>query len=228
VIRLPDTGTVGNTRRWGAFNSTDGAFFQLSGSSLSVVTRKTSVDTPVLNGAFNGGYGTTFALDTNVRTWEIYWTNSKVWFTSSGEVIHLVTANADTWSDAMNLPVRFEDNSSSSGSSVNMHVRVATIYRLGNSLSQPTSYYFASGQTAGVQLKIGAGNLHSMIVSGTANNSVITLADSITAATPVIYSSTATAATGAPVSIDFKGLPFFNGLRLIVATGNAGATIIYE
>jgi hypothetical protein len=228
VIRLPDIGTAGNTRRWGAFTSTDGAFFQLSGSSLSVVTRKTSVDTPVLSGAFNGNVGSTFALDTNVKTWEIYWTNSKVWFTAGGEVIHLVTANADIWSDTMNLPIRFENSSSSSGSSVNMHVRVATIYRLGNSISQPTSYYHAAGQTAGVNLKIGAGNIHSIVLGTCLQNCVLSLVDSVNAATPVIFSTGAITANSQPISLDLKGLPFFTGLRLVVATANGVATVIYE
>jgi hypothetical protein len=37
-----------------------------------------------------------------------------------------------------------------------------------------------------------------------------------------------TGALAAPVSIDFKGMPFFTGLRFVVATGNASFTIVYE
>lgn len=228
VMRLPDTGTTGNTRRWGAFSSTDGAFFQLSGSSLSVVTRKAGVDTPVLSGAFNGNLGSTYPLSTTVKTWEIYWTNSKVWFTVGGDLIHTVSASSDTWSDTLSLPVRAEDSASSSGSSVNMNIRVATIYRLGSALSQPTSYYFPSGQTAGTNLKLGPGNLHSIVVNSVANTAVITLADSRGAATPVICTMVASNATTTPYTIDLKGLPFFNGLTLVVATANASATVIYE
>jgi hypothetical protein len=226
VIRLPDTGVTGNIRRWGAFNATDGAFFQLSGSSLSLVTRKTSIDTPVANGTFNGNLGTSYPLDTNVKTWEIYWTNSKVFFVVGGDLIHTMTASTDTWSDTMNLPIRMENGASGSG--VNMNVRVATIYRLGNVASQPTSYYHAAGTTTGVNLKIGAGNLHSVVLGLGLANSIVTLVDSVNAATPVIFSTGALTANSDSRQLDFKGLPFFNGLRLIVSGANAIATVIYE
>ena len=61
---------------------------------------------------------------------------------------------------------------------VAMYTRNAGLHRHGRLTTQPTSYYHASGQTAGVQLKIGAGNLHSIIFGSVANNAVVTLADS--------------------------------------------------
>ena len=80
----------------------------------------------------------------------------------------------------------------------------------------------------GVNLKAGAGNLLGIVFGGAANNSVVTLADSVSGATPAIWVYTATGALASPVSVDFKGLPFSTGLRLIVATGNASVTVIYE
>ena len=227
IMRLPDTGTTGNTRRWGAFNSTDGAFYQLSGSTLSVVTRKTSIDTPVASGAFNGNLGLIYPLNTSVKTYEIYWNNSKVYFTIGGDLIHTVSANSTTWTDSLSLPIRLED-AGSSGSTVNMNVRAATIYRLGSALSQPTSYYFAAGQTAGTNLKIGPGNLHSIVVNSVLNNGVITLADSVSGLTPAITVMTASNTTTTPYTIDFKGLPFFTGLTLGVGTANCSVTVVYE
>jgi hypothetical protein len=225
VLRLPDTGKTGNIRRWGAFNATDGAFYQLSGSALSLVTRKTSVDSPVDNGTFNGTLGSTYTLDTSVKTWEIYWTNSKVYFATGGELLHTFSASNDTWADTMSFPIRYENTS---GSTTFMYVRTGTIYRLGNALSQPTSYYHASGQTTGVTLKIGAGNLHAIIMNSVTNGAIITLSDSVSATTPAITVMTASNTTTTPYTIDFKGLPFFNGLRLTVGTQNASATVIYE
>ena len=227
VIRLPDTGTAGNTRRWGAFSTTDGAFFELAAGVLRVGVRKNSVDTRVDNGLFNGDYGLGITIPTTVSTWEIYWTNSKVWFVYAGELLHTYTASTTTWSDTLHLPVRYEDiNSSVSNTFLN--VRTGSIHRLGSALSQPTSYYHASGQTAGVQLKYGPGNLISIIVNSVANTSVITLADSQSSTTPTIMTMTANNATTTPYSIDCKGLPFFTGLRLIVATDNASVTVVYE
>ena len=77
-------------------------------------------------------------------------------------------------------------------------------------------------------MKIGAGNLHSIIFGSAANNAVVTLADSTSAGTPALWVYTATGTFAAPVSIDFKGMPFFTGLRFVVATGNASFTIVYE
>ena len=225
VLRLPDTGIAGNIRRWGAFTKTDGAFYQLSDSTFSIVTRKNSSDTTVSSGSFNGQYVTTYNLDTNIRGWEIYWTNAKVYFATGENIIHTVSANTDTWSDTMHLPIRTE---TSGTAGTNINVRSETIYRLGDAISQPTSFFFASAQTAGTQLKLGPGNLHSIVVNSVANTSVITLADSVNAATPVICAMTASNATTTPYVIDFKGLPFFNGLRLVVATANASLTLVYE
>jgi hypothetical protein len=231
VVRMPDTGVAGNTRRWGAFNTTDGAFYEISGSTPKVVTRKTGVDSPVENGSFNGDYGTTVNLNdfTTVKNYEIYWNNSKVYFAIAGKLVHTVSAATTTWSDTVTLPLRFENvNSSGSTNQVTLNVRNAVIHRLGNALSQTTSYYFASAQTAGVNLKLGAGNLHAIVVNSVANTSVITLADSTSALTPVITALTANNATTTPYTIDFKGMPFFNGLRLGVTTANASLTVIYE
>jgi hypothetical protein len=232
VIRISDTGSANNVRRWGAFTTTDGCFFELSETTFKVVTRKTGVDTPVASGSFNGQWGSTYTLDTNVKTWEIYWNNSKVFFTTGGHVIHTVSANTTTWSDTTTLPLRFENNNFGSSTSVlQLGIRSATITRLGNYLSQPTSYYQPLAQNAGTNLKIGAGNLHSVVFGGFINGAVFTLSDSTSGSSPVIFSSSLTSANntaGVPVSIDFKGLPFFTGLRLTVTSANASATIIYE
>lgn len=228
VVRFPDSGSANNIRRWGAFSTTDGAFFELNGTNLNVVTRKTGVDIPVGSGSFNGQLGTSYSMPTEVRTWEIYWSDSKVWFTVNDMVLHTMSATSTTWSDTMSLPMRFENNNSGSSASIlTMNIRAATIARLGNALSQPTSYYI-NGQTAGVNLKVGAGNLHSIVFGARTNNAVFTLVDNTSGSTPILFSSAATASTGVPVSLDFKGLPFATGLRLIITGANDTATIIYE
>jgi hypothetical protein len=39
---------------------------------------------------------------------------------------------------------------------------------------------------------------------------------------------TVSPSTTTPYTLDLKGLPFYTGLRLIVATQNASLTLIYE
>ncbi|MGE5438060.1 MAG: hypothetical protein ACM3O3_12675 [Syntrophothermus sp.] len=227
VIRLPDTGTANNTRRWGAFNATDGCFFELSGTTFRIVTRKSGVDTQVNNGSFNG-YTATYTVNTNVQTYEIYWTNSKVYFIVSGELLHTVSATTTTWSDSISLPIRAENSNNVSGSSsVGLNIRTSAIHKLGAEQSQPTSKY-QSGTTAGVVYKYGTGNLHGLVVSNVSNNSVVTLYDNTSATGTIIWSSGTMGAITTPFQIDFFNLPFSNGLTLVISTANCNVTTIYE
>jgi hypothetical protein len=234
IMRLPDTGTANNIRRWGAFNSTDGAFFQLNGTTFSIVTRKTSAanDVVVNSGSFNGTVASV-TLDTNVKTYEIYWTNSKIYFIVSGVLIHTVQALTATWTDTVSLPCRFESgNYNGSTTTIAINVRTMTIHRLGSALTLPKSYYHALGTTAatGTNLKVGAGSIHAIMVSGVAATSVVTLADSASAATPVICTSNSMPEITTPFSVQFGpvGCPFHTGLQLMVLTANAVVTVIYE
>lgn len=233
VIQLGDTGTANNTRRWGvAFGAsmptiTDGAFFQLSGTTFSIVTMKGGVATVVNSGSFNGALGTTYAPTTNAVTFEIYWTNSKVWFVIGDTILHLVTASTATWADTINHYIYLSNINSGNTTSVTLTCRVATIRRLGNFETQPMSKYQA-GTTAGVVLKYGAGNLHGAVISGVVNNAVVTLYDNTAASGTVIFSSGAMTANTMPFGLDFHNLPFSIGLTLVISGANANATVIYE
>jgi len=226
VMRLPDTGTVNNVRRWGAYSTTDGAFFELSGTAFRVVTRKTSNDTVVASANFNGS--TTVPTLTTANSFEIYWTNSKVYFVANGVLLHTFSASAATWSDAMSLPVRFETiNSGGATGDIAINMRTATIHRMGEFTTQPMSKYQA-GTTAGIILKYGAGNLHGSIISGVVNNSVVTIRDGLSNAAPIIWSSGAMAALTTPFSLDFHDVPFVTGLWLEITAANSNVFVAYE
>jgi len=128
----------------------------------------------------------------------------------------------------MNLNVFTDVINSGNSSAVVHYARGMSISRVGSLVTQPISYYHASGTTTGVNLKTGAGNLHAITINNATNNAVITLADSITGATPAIFVHTAGATSTSAYSIPMYGLPFFNGLRLIVSAANASVTIVYE
>lgn len=235
-LRLEDTGTANVKRRWGivlpsswtTFADADGAWFQLNGTTFSVVTSKGGSETTVSSGSFNGQLGYTYAPTLNNTVYEILYTNGSVSFIVGGVLLHKITASLATWTNTMNLHAFTDVVNSGASAVVSHYTRTINISRLGQLLTQPQYYYFAAGTTAGVQLKIGAGNLHSMILNNVVNNSVITLADSTTTTTPAIFVHTAGATATGVVSIDFKGIPFSSGLRLIVATQNASVTVVYE
>lgn len=225
-----------NTRRWGAFDVNDGFFFKAvqtnpaTTPTLSVVARKATDDTnTVASGSFNGNLGTTYVLDTNCHTYEIWWSNKNVYFFIDDVLLHTITSLTTTAVATLNLKVGLQTINSGSNTAANTLVaRSSMIIRLGTLLTQPTYYYHASAQTAGVNLKVGAGNLHSIIVNSVANTSVITISDSTSGATPIIWVYTAAAGKTDPIQLDMKGLPFSTGLRLTVATASASLTVIYE
>jgi len=234
-VRLEDNGTANVKRRWGiAWGATmptitDGAYFELNGTTFSVVTLKGTTETRVTSGAFNGHLGFTYSPTfTNNVVFEILYTTGSVYFFIADKLVHKVTASTASWTNTMSFHVWHDVVNSGNSSAVAMYLRSSSIYRIGQLLTQPTSYYLAAGQTAGVNLKVGAGNLHSIIINNVVNNAVITLADSTSGATPAIFVHTAGATSTSAYSLDMKGLPFFTGLRLIVASANASVTIIYE
>jgi hypothetical protein len=235
VIRLSEAGVADNTRKWGALYGaslptvTDGAYFQFSGTTFQVVTLKGSSATAVSSGSFNGTLGTSYSPGSSVATYEIYWTNSKVYFVIGDEILHTVSATSTTWSETMSF-YAFMDSVNSAAISVGtglIYCRAMTIYRLGQLLTQPQAKY-QSGTTAGLVLKYSPGNLHSVILSGISNNAVVTLYDNTAASGTIMWSSGSMGANAVPFALSFNGAPFSVGLTLVIATAAANATIIYE
>jgi len=62
AFKFNDALVADNIRRCGAYDNAEGVFFELSGTTFNVGSRKTSADTLVSNGSFNGNYGTTFII----------------------------------------------------------------------------------------------------------------------------------------------------------------------
>jgi hypothetical protein len=222
VFRLPDTGTVNNTRRWGIYTATDGAFFELLGTTFSLVTRKNSVDTKVVNGSFNGFKGDEVILDTAYHVWEIIITPMKTYWMLDSVLIHTTTTTTTSLMATLDLPIMFENfNTGGSTSNVSMSILSAAILRMGLPLTQPVSY-FISGITAGVTIKNGSGNLHGLIIGD--NSGTMTIYDSLSASGTIISQLTPSSVA----SMDFKGISFSIGLT-IVTTDPAGRwTILYE
>lgn len=233
-LQTNNTGSANNIRRWGvAYGTslptiTDGAYFELNGTTFNIVTLKGSSATTVASGDFNGINGDSYTLDTNVHTYEIYYNNKKVHFTVDDEVLHTVTATSATWADTMQHHIYIESSNSGGSTTENsITCRAAGLRRLGALVNQPTSKY-QSGTTAGVVCKYGSGCLHGIAISGVTNNSTITLYDNTAASGTVLWSSGAMAALTQPFHVPFNGIPFFTGLTLVIAAANSTVTLSYE
>lgn len=230
VVQLPDTGVVNNTREWGIDNlaRTNGAFFRLADTTFSIVTRKNSVDTVVTNGNFNGQYGPTFNPGTTSHFYEIIYQPRQVVFLADNKIIHTITASTATWTETLHLHIHYE-NTNINGSTTNvvMKSRLGTIARFGISEAQREGF-FQQGLTAGTTLKIGPGDLHSIILSAITNNANITLYDSITAAGTVLFSTGTMPPNTIPLMLDLGGINFNNGLTLAITGAAANALIVFD
>ena len=217
--------TPDNVRRIGCYDNNEGFFFELDGLTFSVGSRTGGVDTNITT--FNGNSGTTwtptalvaYKLDIEMLPIGTFWY-------VNGTLLH--KSGTPNLTATLTLPVRIENVNEGNTTDVGFHSAGMLIAREGQYFTAPTSYYFASGTTTGAQLKIGAGTIHSIIFGGAANNSVVTLADSTSTSTPIIWLYQATGALDMPVSVNMGGMPFYDGLRLIVGTGNATFSVVYE
>ena len=199
---------------------TDGFYFQLSGTTFSVVSSIGGTPTPVSTGSFNGQLGTTFVPSTNVTTYEIYYNNQTTWFVIDEVVLHSMTGLLTPLSNSMTLKAFYSNaNINDSVTNVGLYARSCGIKRLGTLSNQPISKYQTGTATA--VLKYGSGNLHA-IVTGSATGSCI-LYDGFSAVAPVIASLNPTVSG----TYNYMGLPFYNGLTA-VTSGAILATIIYE
>jgi hypothetical protein len=220
-IQITDTGIVNNTRRIGAFNINDGAFFELSGVELAVVTRKAGVDTRIINGTFNGKAGLTHVIDTITHVLEIMYTPFRVYFFIDGITIHTQRFNT-SWSSTTNLPARLENfNTGGSTTNVSLNAFIAFISRLGPSETQPVGKNIAGAVTQ--VLKSGAGNLQTVVINANTGTS-ITLYDNTAASGTII----ATIAPNQIASLDFKGISFSTGLTVVTIGAGINCTVIYE
>lgn len=228
VIRLPAI-TGANIRRWGPFNPNTGYFFEHDGTTLKVGQRKSAVDTVTSSGSFNGHIGNIFIDDTFVHTYEICWTNRSVWYFIDGDLLHHSDATEETFTSTNNLQISQECSNGANTNNNTLEVWVCSINRLGKPLHTPQSLRISTLTTT--VLKYSAGNLHS-IVFGTRPTAAgtITIYDNTVATGTVLWAGTVRqpVTEQTPMSIDFRGLPFSNGLTIVTATNASDFTVIYE
>ena len=223
-------GVTNNVRRWGiAWGSTamptvtDGAWFMWNGTTFQIQTMKGGSAATVTS--FNGNLGATYDPGTGAKTYEIYWTNSKVYFVVGDEILHTVSASAATWANTMQFHA-FADsvNSDAIAAGTTLAMRTATIYRLGKLETLP-QYAHIAGATTTV-CKYGAGTLHRIVIN-TPGTLCTVYDNSAGSGTPVIAIIDTSKATGNSGTLDFNA-PFFNGLSLVTTNAATDITVIYE
>lgn len=224
-----DGGTANNTRRWGVGTSTDGAYFDITGTTVSCYTRKAGVDTlRATAGSLNGQFGDTFTMGTNSHFFEIVYQPRQVVWLADNRIIHTHSAAASTWTESLHLPLFFENfNFGGSTTNVTLQVRLGAIARFGIPQTQVDGFW-QSGITAGVQLKYGPGNVWGVALSGIANNATVVLYDGTSTAGRVIYSTGAMGAQTIPIFIPLYGEAFNDGLFLVISGATANAKVNFD
>lgn len=148
-VRLGDAGTINNKRRWGAFDASNGLFFELDGTTIKCVSRVGGVDTAFT--VFNGE--APLVLDTNFHQYEIMYNAGRAIFLQDRKRIHTFAPATSSTSGVMDLPIRVENvNSGGLASNVQLFLRGSAIYRYGYGASNMLDVVSIEDPTRGIHL----------------------------------------------------------------------------
>lgn len=217
-LYLGDSGTVNNVRRWGFLNNagTDGVYFKLSGTTLSVNTLKGSVESSTTI--------TPSITLTNLNLFEIDYNSGVIYFVINGVVVYTITPTAPVVNTEQLFA--FADNTNSGGSTTNVTLNALHLsaYRLGRMSTQAISQRVTTAGT--YVMKYGPGLLRYITVGTPASSSsTLTVYDN-TSATGTIIDVVQGPSQANPVTLTY-GLAFSNGLT-VVSTGTWSAVVIFE
>lgn len=215
-IFLGDTGTTNNTRRWGVMSAgaTDGIYFKLSGSTLSVCTLKGNVESSTVI--------TPSITLTNLNLFEIEYNSGIIYFIING-VLELTLTLTVTATNTEQF-YSFIDNTNSGGSTSNVTISTVhlSVYRLGELKTQPIAGRITTAATT--VFKYGPGLLHRITLNNP-TGTLITIYDNTTGSGNAIAIIN-TPAQANPVTLEYD-VEFSNGLT-VVSTGTWDATIVFE
>ncbi|MCK5849066.1 MAG: hypothetical protein KAH01_07730 [Caldisericia bacterium] len=213
-------GETDNVRRCGAYDTNDGWFFQLDGSTFSIGIRSATVDTLVNSGSFNGNKGVNFApVAAEKYRMEIEWTPFGASFYIDGTLLHSIKP-ADM-PIHLSLPARMENiNSGGNTSDVSFVSRGSVVLREGE-LKTNATYKYITGVTTTV-LKRGAGQLHTIVNNDNAGTLTIYDGESAAGVTMAVIDLVKVLGT-----LTFDA-PFSDGLTIALTGATAKITVVYE
>ena len=220
AFKFNDALVADNIRRCGAYDNAEGVFFELSGTTFNVGSRKTSADTLVSNGSFNGNYGTTFIISPSAYyKLDIEWTPLGAFYYVNNKLLHKSVGGHLT--RKLSLPIRFENiNGNINTTNVVFDCLGVVISRQGELETNPTYKYIAGASTN--ILKYGSGTLHKVINND--NSGSVIVYDGISAGGDIIASIDLTKVLG---SLAYD-LPYSNGLTVVTTGALAKITVTYE
>lgn len=220
VGRLVTAAQADNLRRCGVYDTNNGFFFQVDGTTLGVGSRKSTSDTIVTSGSFNGNYGASLAMGTTFGRFVIEYDHLSAKFFINGILLHTITASTSSLTDTLDFPITMENNNSNGNITDNsFELLFASVLRLGNLNTDPTYKYLATNATT--VCKYGAGEL--LRITNVDNAGTVTIYDNTAASGAQIGVIDAAKALG---TLEFN-VPFSNGLTIVVA-GGAKVVAVYE
>jgi len=220
AFKFNDADETDNVRRCGAYDTNEGLFFELDGSTFSVGYRSGASDTLVNSGSFNGNYGPAFAHSNSVYyKMSIEWSPMGAFWYIDGKLLHKITKQHLV--RVLTLPILIENiNDNGNDTNVAFDCLGVSISRRGELHTAPT-YKYISGAATTI-LKYGAGELHTIVNN---DNSGSLIAYDNTAGSGTIIASIDLAKVLGTLTFD---APFSNGLTIVTVGAGAKITVTYE
>ncbi len=140
AIRLGDTGSAGNIRRWGIYTVSgttpqNGFYFELNGTTLNAVSVTGGSATAVASTSWTKFSTAPFTLDTNYHGYEIRFTANSVFFYIDGVLRHNVAGTTTPLTATLNLPIAAVSVNTSGATNRVLAIRNIGVGGFGTSLS---------------------------------------------------------------------------------------------
>lgn len=219
-VRTGDTGSASSRRRWGAFDASDGYYFELSGTTFQACVRKSTVDTCTSSLSIAA-----FSIDTNDHLYEIYWNTMQAYFLIDHVARHANLATTASPLLTPHLKLGFEATNTGSSSNHLLEVRTPSIDRMGASHSEPLFHLTSAAET--VTLKTGPGKLQRIVIGDSASLSgTLTVYDNTAASGTVMeLFDLVQAVPGSSVELNES---FSTGLTYVTTGANLSILFLWE